>query len=79
MEQKQPRYWIKNNVMQIHVLKKSHLLIDITRKYEKLCTVAFNRKFDYDNVIKMKNKYHTSDRELSQLQHIKIWEKIDDR
>ena len=30
--------------------------IDITRKYEKLCIVAFNRKFDYDDVIKMKNK-----------------------
>ena len=24
--------------------------IDITRKYEKLCIVAFNRKFDYDDV-----------------------------
>ena len=32
--------------------------IDITRKYEKLCIVAFNRKFDYDDVIKMKNKSH---------------------
>ena len=50
--------------------------IDITRKYEKLCIVAFNRKFDYDDVIKMKNKCHMSYRELSQLQHIKIWEKI---
>ena len=29
--------------------------IDITRKYEKLCIFAFNRKFDYDDVIKMKN------------------------
>ena len=28
--------------------------IDITRKYEKLCIFAFNRKFDYDDVIKMK-------------------------
>ena len=28
--------------------------INITRKYEKLCIVAFNRKFDYDDVIKMK-------------------------
>ena len=28
--------------------------IDITRKYEKLCIVAFNREFDYDDVIKMK-------------------------
>ena len=27
--------------------------IDITRKYEKLCIVAFNRKFDYDDVIKI--------------------------
>ena len=26
--------------------------IDITRKYEKLCIVAFNRKFDYDDVTK---------------------------
>ena len=50
--------------------------IDITRKYEKLCIVAFNGKFDYDAVIKMKNKCHISCRELSQLQHIKIWEKI---
>ena len=29
--------------------------IDITRKYDKLCIVAFNWKFDYDDVIKMKN------------------------
>ena len=28
--------------------------IDITRKYEKLWIFAFNRKFDYDDVIKMK-------------------------
>ena len=28
--------------------------IDITRKYEKLCIFAFNRKFDYDDVIQMK-------------------------
>ena len=34
--------------------------IDITRKCEKLCTVAFKRKFDYDDVIKMKNKCHIS-------------------
>ena len=53
--------------------------IDITRKYEKLCTVAFNRKFDYDDVIKIKNKCHISRRELSQLQHIEIWEKIAQR
>ena len=53
--------------------------IDITRKCEKLCTVAFNRKFHYDDIIKMKNKLHTSCRELSQLQHIKNWEKIDYR
>ena len=53
--------------------------IDITRKYEKLCTVAFNGKFHYEDVIKMKNKCHISCRELSQLQHIKIWEKIDYR
>ena len=26
--------------------------IDITRKYDKLCIVAFNRKFDYDDVTK---------------------------
>ena len=50
--------------------------IDITRKCEKLCTVAFNRKFNYDDVIKMKNKCHISCRELSPLQHIEIWEKI---
>ena len=49
--------------------------IDITRKYDKLCIVTFNRKFDYDDVIKMKNKCHMYCRELSQLQHIKIWEK----
>ena len=29
--------------------------IDITRKYEKLCIVAFNPKFDYHDVIKVKN------------------------
>ena len=62
--------------MQIHVWKKKKKK-DITRKYDKLCIVAFNRKFDYDDVIKMKNKCHVSGRELSQLQHIKIWEKID--
>ena len=28
--------------------------IDITRKYEKLYIVAFNRKLDYNDVIKMK-------------------------
>ena len=39
--------------MQIHVCKKKKWPpIDITRKYEKLCIVAFNRKFDYDDVIK---------------------------
>ena len=27
--------------------------IDITRKYEKLCIVAFNWKFDYDDVTKL--------------------------
>ena len=53
--------------------------IDITRKYDKLCTVAFNGKFDYDDVIKMKNKCHVYCRELSQLQHIKIWEEINNR
>ena len=50
--------------------------IDITRKCEKSCTVAFNRIFDYDDVIKLKNKFHMYCRELSQLQHIKIWENI---
>ena len=30
--------------------------IDITRKHEKLCIVAFNRKFHYNDVIQMKNK-----------------------
>ena len=39
--------------MQIYVWKKWPP-IDITRKYDKLCIVAFNRKFDYDDVIKMK-------------------------
>ena len=36
------------------VKKKKWPPLDITRKYEKLCIVAFNRKFDYDDVIKMK-------------------------
>ena len=27
--------------------------IDITRKYEKLCIVAFNQNFDYDAVTKL--------------------------
>ena len=31
--------------------------IDITRKYDKLCIVAFNRMFYYDDVIKTKNGY----------------------
>ena len=43
--------------MQIHVLKKSSPT-DMTRKYEKLCGVAFIRKFDSDAVIKIKNKCH---------------------
>ena len=30
--------------------------IDITRKYEQLCIVAFNRKFHYDDVFKMKKE-----------------------
>ena len=51
---RQPRYWTKNIVMQIHVLKKSPP-IDITRKYEKLIIVAFNRKFDYDDVTILTN------------------------
>ena len=59
--------------MQIHVKKKKSPPIDITHKYEKLWIVAFNRKFDYDDVTKL------TCRELSQLQHIKISEKIDDR
>ena len=29
--------------------------INVTRKYEKLCIVAFNRKFDYDDVRKLTN------------------------
>ena len=53
--------------------------IDITRKYDKLCIVAFNRNFDYDDVVKMKNKCHMYCRELSLLQHIKIWYTIDHR
>ena len=53
--------------------------IDITRKYDKLCIVAFNGIFNYDDVIEMKNEWHIFDRELSQLQHIKFWEKIDHR
>ena len=50
--------------MQIHVLKK---VTFHKRKYENLCIVAFNRKFHYDDVIQMKNKIHTTRRELSQL------------
>ena len=65
--------------MHIQVLKKKSLPIDITRNYGKLCPVAFNRKFHYDDIIKMKNKLHMSRRELSQLQHIKNWEKIGHR
>ena len=51
--------------------------IDNTRKSDIFCIVAFNRKFDYDDVIEMKNKCHISCRELFKLQHIKIWAKID--
>ena len=29
--------------------------IDITREYEKLCIVAFNWKFDYDDVRNLTN------------------------
>ena len=50
--------------------------IDITREYEKFCIVTFNRELHYDDVIKMKNKFYQTCRELSQLQYIKIWEKI---
>ena len=48
--------------MQIHVFFFKSPPIDITRKYEKLCIVAFNRKFLCDDVIKMKNKCHISSR-----------------
>ena len=48
---------------QWHVMPWSHLCVKpsgmsnakITRKYEKLCIVAFNRKFDYDDVTKLTN------------------------
>ena len=48
---------------QWHVMPWSHLCVkpsgmsnaNITRKYEKLCIVAFNRKFDYDDVTKLNN------------------------
>ena len=49
------------------------------KKYDNLYIVAFNRIFNYDDVIQMKNKLHIFDRELSQLQHIKIWKKINHR
>ena len=32
-----------------------HCNANITRKYEKLCIVAFNRKLDYDDVTKLSN------------------------
>ena len=41
-------------------LEKKWPPTDITRKYEKLCIVAFNRKFDYDDVIKMKKMSYSS-------------------
>ena len=50
--------------------------IDITRKYEKLCSVAFNRKVEYDDVIKMKNVLHMFCTKMSKLQHIKFWRKL---
>ena len=34
--------------------KKKSPPIDITRKYEKFCIVAFNLELHYDGVIKMK-------------------------
>ena len=34
---------------------KKWTAIDITRNYEELCIVAFNRKFDYDDVTKLSN------------------------
>ena len=34
--------------------EKKSPAVDITRKYDKLCIVAFNRKFHCDDVIKMK-------------------------
>ena len=40
--------------MQIPVWEKKWSPIDITRKYEKFCIVAFNRELHYDDVIKMK-------------------------
>ena len=36
--------------------EKKSAPIDTTRKYDFSCNVAFNRKFDYDDVIKMKNE-----------------------
>ena len=53
MVQRQPRYWTKNNVMQIHVLKQvtSHRY---NTQILKIMHGRFNRKFYYDNVIQIK-------------------------
>ena len=53
--------------------------IDITGTFEKLFTVAFNRKFEYDTFMEMKIILYMFCRGMSKLQHIKIWEKIDHR
>ena len=56
MELKQSRYGSKNIAMQIHVWKKVTSHRHNTQMDEKLCLVAFKRKFHYDDVIKMKNE-----------------------
>ena len=41
--------------------------IDITRKLAKFGLIPFNRIFDHDDVIKMKNKSNNTERVLFQL------------
>ena len=57
-------------------LEKKSPPIDITRKWAKFWHVSFNPNFDHDDVIQMRHEVYKILRELFELYHIKIWEKM---
>ena len=50
--------------------------IDITRNQENIWHGAYNRNFDNDDVVEMKNFEHSFERHLFELHHIQTWKKI---
>ena len=48
-----------------------------SEKKTRLNVTLFNHIFEYDDVTKMKNGVNLQERVLTQLQHSKIWEKIE--